>query len=221
MVASLGRLFSSVGARCKGRMAAIGPLSGGVRLSAALLACAVLAGCATTRDRPVSDTPVRIGPAYAVRGKTYVPAAAPAYDVLGFATWYGSESGSQTANGERFRPEWITAGHRTLPLPSYVEITSLETGRTILVRVNDRGPFGNDWRIIDLSRGAADQLGVRRQGIVPVRVRVVDPPAKDKARLREGMPADERARVAADALGKLRAQLRAGCTVSADAPPGC
>jgi hypothetical protein len=105
--------------------------------------------------RPVSDVPVRVGKPYAVRGTTYVPAADPSYDMLGYASWYGSESGNQTANGERFRPKAVSAAHTTLPLPSYVEVTSLDSGRTILVRVNDRGPFAGRGRIIDLSRGAA------------------------------------------------------------------
>src|SRR3546814_10802889 len=103
--------------------------------------------------RAVSNTPVRIGKPYTVRGATYVPAAAPAYDAIGYASWYGSESGNQTANGEKFRPAWITAAHRTLPLPTYVEVTALDTGRRIVVRVNDRGPFAGGDRILDLSKG--------------------------------------------------------------------
>src|SRR3546814_14815878 len=90
-----------------------------------------------------------------------------------------------TANGEKFRPDGITAAHKTLPLPSYVEVTSLQTGRTILVRVNDRGPFARG-RIIDLSKGAAEQLGIRAAGTAPVRVRVVDPHERDQKRLRDG-----------------------------------
>lgn len=142
-----------------------------------------LSACATTRYRPVSDVPVKIGRPYAVRGTTYVPAADPTYDMLGFASWYGHESGNMTANGERFRPSAITAAHTTLPLPSYVEVSALETGRTILVRINDRGPFAGGGRIVDLSAGAAALLGIRRQGHAPVRVRRVDPPEKDRARL--------------------------------------
>ena len=102
-----------------------------------------------------------------MRGTTYTPAADAAYDRVGYATWYGPESGNQTANGERFRPDGITAAHTTLPLPTYVEVTALDTGRRIVVRVNDRGPFAGGSRIIDLSRGAAEQLGVRAQGVAP------------------------------------------------------
>ncbi len=185
------------------------------------LAALCLSACASTAYRPVSDVPVRIGPPYSIRGQTYVPAADPAYDMLGFASWYGSESGNRTANGERFRPGAITAASRTLPLPTYVEVTSLETGRTILVRINDRGPFGNEWRIIDLSRGAADLLGIRARGVAPVRVRVVEPPEQDRARLRGGKPARARPTVAPPALDNLRAQLKTGCARSATAPAGC
>jgi rare lipoprotein A len=170
-----------------------------------------LAACGgSVHYRPVSDVPVRVGKPYAVRGATYVPAVDPAYDMLGYASWYGSESGNQTANGERFRPKAVSAAHTTLPLPSYVEVTSLDSGRTILVRVNDRGPFAGRGRIIDLSRGAAEQLGIRGTGHAAVRVRVVEPPEKDRARLREGKQAPVRPSVDDRTLANLRAQLAAG-----------
>lgn len=169
-----------------------------------------LAACGGGNFRPVSDHPVRIGPPYKVRGVTYVPAADPQYDMLGYASWYGSESGNRTANGERFRAKWITAAHVTLPLPSYVEVTSLDTGRTIVVRVNDRGPFAGRGRIIDLSRRAADELGIRARGHAAVRVRLVNPSEKDRAKLRKGKPARERPRVSETTLANLRAQLAAG-----------
>ncbi|EPR17284.1 hypothetical protein M527_17085 [Sphingobium indicum IP26] len=174
----------------------------------ALAAVVALAGCGGGVEyRPVSDVPVRVGKPYSVRGVTYVPAADPGYDYLGYASWYGGESGNRTANGERFRPKAVTAAHVTLPLPSYVEVTALETGRTILVRVNDRGPFAGRGRIIDLSRGAAEQLGIRAVGHAPVRVRVVEPPERDRRKLREGRQAPERPVVDARTLANLRAQL--------------
>lgn len=181
-----------------------------IRRTGMAVAILALSACAGGAYRPVSDVPVRIGSPYAVRGTTYVPAADPAYDFLGFASWYGHESGDRTANGERFRPDWLTAAHTTLPLPSYVEVTALDTGRTILVRINDRGPFvqGRS-RVIDLSRGAAEQLGMRSQGHVPVRVRVVDPPERDRAALRKGKPAADRPAVPERTLVNLRAQMRA------------
>jgi len=157
----------------------------------------------------VSDTPVRVGPPYSIRGTTYVPVAAPAYDVLGYASWYGNESGNRTANGEQFRPGWITAAHTTLPLPTYVEVTALDTGRRIVVRINDRGPFVRGQRIIDLSRGAAEQLGIKAQGHAPVRVRRVEPSEKDRKRLREGKAASGLAPLSQQELQKLRARLPA------------
>lgn len=176
-------------------------------LTGALLA---LSACAGGGDfRPASDVPVRIGQPYTIRGTTYVPAADPSYDRLGFASWYGSESGNRTANGERFRPDWITAAHTSLPLPTYVEVTALDTGRRIIVRVNDRGPFAAGSRIIDLSRGAAERLGIRRQGVAPVRVRAVEPSQADRKRLREGKPARALPDVPERTLQNLRAQLTA------------
>ncbi len=174
--------------------------------AAALLA---LSACASGGFRPVSDTPVRIGHPYAVRGKTYVPAAAPSYDMLGFSSWYGNESGNRTANGERFRADWITAAHTTLPLPTYVEVTALATGRRIVVRINDRGPFVKGPRIIDLSRGAATELGIKAIGQAPVRVRRIEPSEKDRDRLRRGKPAASLPPVPEDVLRNLRGQLAA------------
>lgn len=174
-------------------------------LGALALAMLALSACASRPAfRPVSDLPVRIGSPYTVRGQTYVPRAQPGYDAIGYATWYGNESGNRTANGERFEAGWITAAHTTLPLPSYVEVTALDTGRRILVRVNDRGPFAGGGRIIDLSRGAAEQLGMIAHGKVLVRVRVVEPSEADKRRLREGKPARALPPLPAGELGALR-----------------
>lgn len=181
------------------------------RLLIALIPALALSACGGgVHYRPVSDVPVRIGPPYAVRGVTYTPAADPRYDMLGYATWYGHESGSQVANGERFRPDGITAAHRTLPLPSYVEVTALDTGRRILVRVNDRGPFGESARIIDLSKGAAQLLGVRAAGKAAVRVRVVEPEERDRQALREGRAARTLPPVSARTLASLQAQFARG-----------
>lgn len=140
----------------------------------------------------VSDYPQKIGNPYKVRGKTYTPEDVQSYDEVGYASWYGEElSGNQTANGEIFNPQGISAAHKTLPLPTYVEVTALDTGRTILVRVNDRGPFAND-RLIDLSHGAAKQLGIDQDGVSGVRVRKVNPNEQERAVLRMGAAATER-----------------------------
>ncbi len=180
------------------------------RSTGVILSGGLLSACGSGVDyRPVADTPVRIGKPYTIRGTTHVPRAQPNYDVLGYASWYGNESGNQTANGERFRPGWVTAAHTTLPLPTYVEVTALSTGRTILVRVNDRGPFSRG-RILDLSRGAAEALGIRSSGVAAVRVRAVEPSARDARRLREGKAAAERPRVEGRVLDRLRGQFATG-----------
>lgn len=139
----------------------------------------------------VSDVPVKIGDPYTIGGVTYTPADIPDYDDVGYASWYGDElAGQPTANGETFYPAAISAAHKTLPMPSYVEVTALDTGRTILVRVNDRGPMVGD-RLIDLSRGAAEQLGLT-EGVSAVRVRRTNPIAAERAQLRAGKPVPER-----------------------------
>lgn len=186
------------------RRRSLGPVL--LRRVVALACCTTLAACGTTRYRPVSDYPVKIGRPYSVRGTTYTPADLPAYDAVGMASWYGGESGNRTANGEQFRAKGISGAHTVLPLPSYVEVTALDTGRTILVRVNDRGPFSAS-RIIDLSRGAARLLGIEGRGQAAVRVRRVDPSERDKARLRAGKDAAPRPDVTRAALAALRTRL--------------
>lgn len=157
--------------------------------------------------RPVSDYPVKIGQPYQVGGITYTPADTLNHDEVGYASWYGADhEGKPTANGESFRPGGISAAHKTLPLPSYVEVTALDTGRTILVRVNDRGPFVQN-RVIDLSSGAAEQLGIRRNGVAPVRVRRVNPAEQERAVLRAGGQAAERLDAPQPLLAALRQRL--------------
>jgi rare lipoprotein A len=130
--------------------------------------------------------------------------AAPAYDATGPASWYGDElRGHKTANGETFDPDGITAAHRTLPLQSYVEVTALDTGKTILVRINDRGPYHGN-RLIDLSLGAARQLGMVGHGSRMVRIRQVDPSEGDKLALRRGQSVRVRAMMNGGDLDRLR-----------------
>lgn len=114
---------------------------------------------------------VKVGKPYSVRGVTYYPAHQPDYDVVGEASWYGPGfHGQSTANGEVYNKWDLTAAHPTLPLPSLVKVTHLKNGREVVVRINDRGPFANG-RIIDLSRGAAEKLGMLQEGVARVRVR--------------------------------------------------
>ena len=187
------------------------PLAPSGALATVVIAALALSACGSSGGyRPVSDTPVRVGSPYKVRGVTYTPAPQPGYDMLGYASWYGSESGNWVANGEKFRPGWITGAHTTLPLPSYVEVTALDTGRRILVRVNDRGPFSGSARIIDLSRGASELLGMRAKGKAAVRVRVADPSQADRAQLRKGKAAKELTPLPAQALASLRGRFVQG-----------
>jgi len=115
----------------------------------------------------------QIGKPYTVRGKTYVPQHDPSYSASGSASWYGSDfHGRRTANGEIFSANAITAAHPTLPLPSYVRVTNTANGRSLIVRVNDRGPYVSG-RIIDLSYRAASMLGYVNKGSTSVHVEYV------------------------------------------------
>ncbi|WP_339914523.1 septal ring lytic transglycosylase RlpA family protein [uncultured Brevundimonas sp.] len=110
---------------------------------------------------------------YQVRGRWYQPVEDTDYDVVGMASWYGDQfNGRPTATGEIFDMYAMTAAHKTLPLPGLVEVTNTANGRRAILRVNDRGPFV-DGRVIDLSRGAAEALGLLSQGVGEVRVRYV------------------------------------------------
>ncbi len=117
---------------------------------------------------------------YVVKGKRYVPMSveeALHYSETGFASWYGKETqrqkgGTMTANGEAFDPKKPTAAHKYLPLPMHVRVKNLDNGKSIIVRVNDRGPFVKD-RIIDVSSGVAKHLGFYRQGLAKVKIETV------------------------------------------------
>lgn len=113
---------------------------------------------------------VKLGQSYTVGGETYVPRNQPDYVEEGMASWYGPGfHGGKTANGEKFDSGELTAAHRTLPLPSIVRVTMISTGKQAYVRINDRGPFAHS-RIIDLSRAAAEKIGLLRAGVAKVRV---------------------------------------------------
>ena len=115
----------------------------------------------------------KVGNPYQIKGVWYHPSEDFAYDETGIASWYGTQfHGRSTANGEVFDMNGLSAAHRTLPMPSLVRVTNLENGRTLNLRVNDRGPFAHG-RIIDLSRRAAQLLGFERQGTARVRVRIL------------------------------------------------
>jgi rare lipoprotein A len=136
----------------------------------------LLAACGTTPDSE-PPSPVaggyKIGKPYKIDGRWYYPSLDSTYDRIGTASWYGADfQGLKTANGEIFDRNRISAAHPTLPLPSLVRVTNLENGRSLVLRVNDRGPFVDD-RLIDLSQAAARELGYERSGLAKVRVQFV------------------------------------------------
>ena len=159
------------------------------------LATASLTACATPKPKfdggrivassprgpmiPPSGRPLRgTEKPYQIRGVWYYPKEDPDYDAKGVGSWYGEQfHNRRTASGEIFDMDLPSAAHTTLPLPSLVEVSNLDNGRKMIVRVNDRGPFVRN-RVIDLSRAAAEQLGYRRQGVARVRVRYVGPAPK-------------------------------------------
>ena len=115
----------------------------------------------------------KIGAPYEVKGVWYTPVPDYGYEQTGPASWYGEAfQGQYTANGEVYDLNKLTAAHRTLPLPCIVEVTNLANGRTLRLRVNDRGPFAYN-RIIDVSRRAAQLLGFERNGTAEVHVRIL------------------------------------------------
>jgi rare lipoprotein A len=139
-----------------------------------------LAGCASTGGSDDFGSAHRhgvgiymVGSPYEENGVWYYPAVDYTYDKTGTASWYGAEfDGKLTANGEIYDMNRLTAAHTTLPMPSIVQVTDLQNGRSLRVRVNDRGPFA-DGRIIDLSRRAAQLLGFETQGTASVRVTIL------------------------------------------------
>jgi len=114
---------------------------------------------------------VKTGKPYQIAGRWYYPlSSAAGYNETGTASWYGTKfHGKKTANGERYDMHAMSAAHKTLPMPTMVRVTNLNNGRSIVVRVNDRGPFAKS-RIIDLSYAAARALGYDNEGTAPVRV---------------------------------------------------
>ena len=158
----------------------------GPLLAAALLLGLALGGCASAPQRSVSSgAPVNAqagchapppnlraayNRTYTVRGRSYSPLrSAEGYDEVGIASWYGWESGTTTSMGTRFNPRDFSAASRVLPLPTCVQVTNLDNGLSALVLVNDRGPFVSG-RLLDLSMGAAQALGVTRTGTARVRI---------------------------------------------------
>ena len=173
-----------------------GILGRAVRLGATACACLVLAHCSGSdkfgrqvdprygvaasprviepgEPVPKGGGAYRVGKPYVVGGRTYVPEEDSSYRAEGLASWYGPDfHGRRTANGEVFDMHSMSAAHPTLPMPSYVRVTNLGNGRSIVLRVNDRGPYHAN-RVIDVSVKAADMLGFQGNGVARVRVEFV------------------------------------------------
>jgi len=172
------------------------PVFRAARGAAAVVACLVLANCASQdkfakRVDPkygVSSSPrvvgvgetvpkgggtYRVGKPYTVAGRVYVPEEDPNYRAEGMASWYGDDfHGRLTANGEVFDMTSLTAAHPTLPIPSYARVTNIRNGKSLIVRVNDRGPYHGN-RLIDVSNKAAELLEFKHTGVARVRVEYV------------------------------------------------
>ena len=171
-------------------------LCGYLIFAIAVIAIVLVAGCSTsggirdgapTQSVNVSKIPDAVPkvepkskygnqPSYVVHGKRYhVKKSATGYVERGIASWYGTKfHGRRTSSGEPYNMYTMTAAHRSLPLPTYAEVTNLENNRRIIVRINDRGPFHSN-RIIDLSYAAAKKLGITANGTGMVEVRAIDP----------------------------------------------
>jgi rare lipoprotein A len=155
------------------------------RCAVVFLCAALLAGCGSTSSGPRTHSAsagggggsaqgyYKVGAPYQIDGTTYTPAVDYDYDETGIASWYGPNfTGKITANGELYDMNQVTAAHRTLPMPSLVRVTNLDNGRTIVVRVNDRGPYARG-RILDMSRRGAQLLGYEKTGTAKVRVQIM------------------------------------------------
>ena len=199
-----------------------GTFLGGVRFApcaAAIAACLVLASCASSekfarnvdpkygvassprvvdagQPVPKGGGTYRVGKPYTVAGRSFMPETNEDYTAEGMASWYGDDfHGRLTANGEVFDMNAISAAHPTLPIPSYARVTNLANKRSIIVRINDRGPYHGN-RVIDLSHKTADLLGFKGNGVARVRVDYVGRASLDgsddrklMATLRQGEPA--------------------------------
>lgn len=157
--------------------------SNSVGLLGMVVGAFLLVGCAETqlavhtlKQTGVGQSPqgsYKVGKPYTIKGIKYYPAEDYSYDEVGIASWYGPNfHGKKTANGEIYNQYGMTAAHKTLPLPSIVRVTNLENGRSVKLRVNDRGPY-HDGRIIDLSGTAAEMLDVKSKGTAKVRVQIL------------------------------------------------
>ncbi len=167
---------------CLGALFSLAVLSGCAEMSLLGHAASEVKGSSSTDRGKVNRGQRKVGKPYQVDNIWYYPAEEPNYNETGIASWYGEPfHGRKTANGAVYDMNQLTAAHKTLPMPTDVRVTNLENGRSIVVTVNDRGPFVHG-RIIDLSRRGAQLLGIIRQGTAKVRVEIANPGNKQDVR---------------------------------------
>lgn len=157
-------------------------------LSLALTACSTGKKTGSYRELSKEDPKnihykghYKIGKKYSIKGKTYQPTEDINYDQVGIASWYGAKDGfhgKKTANGDRYNKHLLTAAHTSLPLPSLIKVTNLNNRKSLIVMVNDRGPFCKN-RILDVSEKAAEVLGFKRCGTTKVRVQYLHKETKE------------------------------------------
>ncbi|WP_234703832.1 septal ring lytic transglycosylase RlpA family protein [Rhodospirillum centenum] len=200
----------------------------GMRLPArsmmALAGILLLSACATRAPAPppaqsgpaaVPGGTYKVGDPYQINGVWYYPAVDYTYNQTGVASWYGPGFHTRaTANGENYNENELTAAHQTLPMPSLVRVTNLENGRSIVVRINDRGPFVPG-RIIDMSRRGAQLLGFEQQGTAKVRVQIL----ADESRAIAAAAQSGRVQVASDGGPVPKASPRPSVQVEGEALP--
>jgi rare lipoprotein A len=141
--------------------------------SSSRVASGVAGGAGSSYSGSATGGNYKVGQPYQIQGMWYYPKADYDYDETGIASWYGDDfHGKLTANGEIYNKNELTAAHQTLPMPSLVRVTNLDNGKSIVVRINDRGPYANG-RIIDMSQRGAQLLGFEKQGTAKVRVQIL------------------------------------------------
>lgn len=169
-----------------------------------------------SRNVPRGGGRALVGRPYKIRGRWYEPKLEPGYDRYGQASWYGPNfHGRKTANGEIYDQYALSAAHPTMPLPSYARVTNIQTGKSTIVRVNDRGPY-HGARVIDLSGAAAERLGYRHVGTAPVRVQYIGPAplhARDRKYLKRSLRSYDPKKLAA-AKARRGANRRARTTLA-------
>lgn len=143
------------------------------QLSTTLILALFLSACGSAAPEP-RRAGQQVGQPYRINGVRYVPRTDPDYDQVGMASWYGPGfHGKQTASGKRYDMNAMTAAHTTLPFGTRIRVTNLENDRSVVLTVNDRGPFVKG-RIVDVSRKASERLGFKTKGKARVRVQAVD-----------------------------------------------